>query len=101
MLVLVKELTVSAAMPKSHSLTSPDLLIRMLDGFTSVAMLWRRRRRERRGRRRRLKQSDTVQWVAIPRCNTLRLAFRKCRAFTVCREQSKNVRKRRKGELGR
>lgn len=59
MLVLVKELTVSAAMPKSHSLISPDLLIRMLDGFTSVTLLWKRRRR------RRMKKSDMVQQVPL------------------------------------
>ena len=36
MLVLVNELTVSAAMPKSHNLMWPAVLIRIFDGFTSA-----------------------------------------------------------------
>ena len=95
MLVLVKELTVSAAMPKSHSLTSPDVLIRMLDGFTSVAVEEKEEEEEEEEEEEgeegeeeeEAEASDTARWVPIPRCRTLRLAFRKYRPFTVCREQ--------------
>ena len=78
MLVLVNELTVSAAIPKSHNLMWPAVLIRIFDGFTSVVNIMADQDYKM--------LSSTVHneyidipfsVVCIPRCKTLRLAFRK------------------------